>query len=117
MLYRRQQIRFVLCLLAGQLLAVSTGDTVKAEAARFWAKPAPMARQHHHAPPHPLQPQAPGYIVLRHARDTSHALQDAPQTRISTVQPFAYGWFGVAPRRHYSRHFGYYREFTQWKTR
>jgi hypothetical protein len=29
---------------------------------------------------------------------------------------YAYGYFGVAPRSHASRHFGYYRNFTQWST-
>jgi hypothetical protein len=27
---------------------------------------------------------------------------------------YAYGFFGVAPRSHASRHFGYYRNYTQW---
>ena len=29
---------------------------------------------------------------------------------------YAYGFFGVAPRSHASRHFGYYRNYTQWST-
>ena len=27
---------------------------------------------------------------------------------------YAYGWFGAAPRSHASRHFGYFRTYTQW---
>ena len=30
--------------------------------------------------------------------------------------PYAYGWFGAQPRRHWSRHFGYYREYTEWSS-
>ncbi len=31
-----------------------------------------------------------------------------------STQSYAYGWFGAAPRKHWSRHFGYYRDYTQW---
>jgi hypothetical protein len=34
-----------------------------------------------------------------------------------TAPTYAYGWFGVQPRRHWSRHFGYYRNYTQWSGR
>ena len=30
------------------------------------------------------------------------------------AQPYAYGWFGASSRQHWSRHFGYYRNYTQW---
>jgi hypothetical protein len=28
---------------------------------------------------------------------------------------YAYGWFGAHPRESWYRHFGYYRDYTQWK--
>ncbi len=30
------------------------------------------------------------------------------------TQSYSYGWFGAQPRQHWSRHFGYYRNYTQW---
>lgn len=30
---------------------------------------------------------------------------------------YAYGYFGVTPRMHASRHFGFYRDYTQWSWR
>ncbi len=30
---------------------------------------------------------------------------------------FAYGWFGVKPRRHKGVHYGYYNNYTQWSNR
>jgi hypothetical protein len=33
------------------------------------------------------------------------------------AQAYSYGWFGVKPRRHWSRHFGYYRNYTEWSAR
>ena len=33
------------------------------------------------------------------------------------VTPYAYGWFGAEPRQHCVRHFGYYRNYTQWTAR
>ncbi len=27
---------------------------------------------------------------------------------------YSYGWFGVRSRGHWSRHFGYYRNYTEW---
>ncbi len=29
--------------------------------------------------------------------------------------PYAYGWFGAQPDAKWSRHYGYYRNYTQWK--
>ena len=34
----------------------------------------------------------------------------------SRTSGYAYGFFGVAPRSHASRHFGVYRNYTQWAT-
>jgi len=59
----------------------------------------------------------PAYLVLRreespgkyhHPGHADAALYDA------RTSGYAYGWFGAAPRSHGSRHFGYYRTFTQW---
>jgi hypothetical protein len=59
----------------------------------------------------------PAYLVLRgqespgkyhHPGHADAALYDA------RASGYAYGWFGAAPRSHGSRHFGYYRTFTQW---
>lgn len=61
----------------------------------------------------------PAYLVLRrqespgkyhHPGHSDAALYDA------RTSGYAYGWFGVAPRSHASRHFGYYRTYTQWST-
>ncbi len=58
----------------------------------------------------------PGYLVLRRAEaPTNHfgrgyydaALLDA------RTHGYAYGYFGVAPRSHFSRNFGVYRIYTQ----
>ena len=59
----------------------------------------------------------PAYLVLRrhaspapnhHAGHADAAMYDA------RTSGYAYGYFGVAPRAHASRHFGYYRTYTQW---
>ena len=41
----------------------------------------------------------------------------APYQPPVDLRPYPYGWFGVSPRGHASRHFGYYRQFTQWSVR
>ena len=35
----------------------------------------------------------------------------------TTATPYAYGWFGVQPRTHAQRHFGYQRNYTEWSFR
>jgi hypothetical protein len=59
----------------------------------------------------------PAYLVLRrpespgryhHPGHADAAFYDA------RTSGYAYGWFGAAPRSHGSRHFGYYRTYTQW---
>jgi hypothetical protein len=37
--------------------------------------------------------------------------------QVLEAQPYAYGWFGVQPRRHWTRHFGYYRNYTEWSAK
>ena len=60
----------------------------------------------------------PAYLILKqptivggshHSQKPVPALKQEVQAR-----PYAYGWFGVEPRRHWSRSFGYYRNYTQW---
>jgi hypothetical protein len=59
----------------------------------------------------------PAYLVLRrHASPgqnhrPGHADAAMYDARTSG---YAYGYFGVAPRSHASRHFGYHRTYTQW---
>ena len=61
----------------------------------------------------------PTYMVLRpQAKESPHPqyYERYPgQANNVTAQGYAYGWFGAhAPRPHWSRHFGYYRNFTEW---
>ena len=51
----------------------------------------------------------PTYVTLQGA----HRGSAAPVP----VRPYAYGWFGAQPRYHCVRHFGYYRNYTQWTAR
>jgi len=67
--------------------------------------------------------QSPPYVVLRTpAVRTGHGQPAPPIGNGPVIYPvktrtYAYGWFGVQPRRHWSRHFGYYRNYTQWTRR
>ena len=67
----------------------------------------------------------PSYLILR---TPQHATSVVPHTpggyspprgyAIPVQRPtYAYGWFGAAPRQHWSRHTGYYRNYTQWSAR
>lgn len=64
----------------------------------------------------------PAYLILVAPRATPHP---APAAGAAAgygfgveANGYAYGWFGAAPRRSsMSRHFGYYRNYTQWSTR
>jgi hypothetical protein len=87
---------FVLVVVAGTVAL--TGSRADAAGVRY---PVPAVGQNRTAaPPHlTIQPGRPGYR------------QPTPATR------YAYGWFGVKPRHHSVRHFGYYRNFTQWTSR
>jgi len=62
----------------------------------------------------------PAYLMLRRAESPStHYAPGYPDAALYDVRTsgYAYGWFGAAPRAHASRHFGYYRTYTQWNTR
>ncbi len=68
-----------------------------------------------------VRAEYPTYVTLR-----TPAAQSLPQTtfgcnpgreqRVPT-QAYAYGWFGAQPRQHWSRHFGYYRNYTEWSVK
>lgn len=64
-----------------------------------------------------LRAEPPAYLLLRrvespgknhHPGHADAAMYDA------RTSGYAYGYFGAAPRSHASRHFGYYRTYTQW---
>jgi hypothetical protein len=61
----------------------------------------------------------PAYLILRRAESPGkhhhpgHADAAMYDARTSG---YAYGFFGVAPRSHASRHFGVNRIYTQWST-
>jgi hypothetical protein len=59
----------------------------------------------------------PAYLILRRpespGRHYHPGYSDAAMYDART-SGYAYGFFGVAPRSHASRHFGYYRNYTQW---
>jgi hypothetical protein len=59
----------------------------------------------------------PAYLLLRRAESPGkHYHPGAADAAMydARTSGYAYGFFGVAPRSHASRHFGYYRNFTQW---
>jgi hypothetical protein len=61
----------------------------------------------------------PAYLLLRRAESPGpyyrHGYPDAAMYDART-SGYAYGFFGVAPRSHASRHFGVYRNYTQWSS-
>jgi hypothetical protein len=63
----------------------------------------------------------PTYVVLStpHAPGGVHPSYGYWPGRAAEVQTsaYAYGWFGAPPRRHWSRHFGYYRNYREWSGR
>ena len=65
--------------------------------------------------------QQPSYLILRapvaaqphHPHGSYH-----PGYGYGVQTPtYSYGWFGARPRRQWYRHFGYYRNFTEWSAR
>ena len=65
----------------------------------------------------PASAGPPSYLLLRRAESPGKHYRpgyaDAAMYDART-SGYAYGYFGVAPRSHSSRHFGYYRNYTQW---
>jgi hypothetical protein len=63
--------------------------------------------------------EPPTYRILRrHASPAKHHHPGHPEAVMvdARASGYAYGYFGVPPRSHASRHFGYYRTYTQWST-
>lgn len=59
----------------------------------------------------------PSYLLLRDPESPGPKLQPGYPGAVSydvRSYGYAYGYFGVAPRTHCSRHFGIYRLYTQW---
>jgi hypothetical protein len=59
----------------------------------------------------------PTYKILRrHTSPGPHHQPGHPDAVLveTRANGYAYGYFGVAPRSHASRHFGFYRTYTQW---
>jgi hypothetical protein len=68
-----------------------------------------------------IEAEQPAYVLLH---TTSPPVPCRPRSELepvvpqrAAVHPYAYGWFGAAPRKHWSRHFGYYRNYTQWSAK
>ena len=62
--------------------------------------------------------ERPTYLLLRAPARTSngHAYYPGDGREVKT-QRYAYGWFGARPRKTWTRHFGYYSNYTQWSKR
>jgi hypothetical protein len=64
---------------------------------------------------------APTYLILRAptARAPHAPTHDRYPGRAAPVEThaYSYGWFGAQPRRHWSRHFGYYNHYREWSAR
>ena len=65
------------------------------------------------APPAYLVLEAPAAPIPQRPSHSGHPGREIPVA----TQAYAYGWFGVQPRQHWSRHFGYYRNYTQWSAK
>lgn len=66
-----------------------------------------------------LQAGPPAYLILRRVEAPgTHGQTGHPDTALveRRTSGYAYGFFGVMPRAHASRHFGFYRTYTQWST-
>ena len=65
---------------------------------------------------HAWQPAhcAPSAVGLAATYRAPAIVPYATISRADTAQ-YAYGWFGVQPRQHLVRQFGYYRNYTQWR--
>ena len=63
----------------------------------------------------------PSYLILRGpvASHPHHTSQGYYPGYGYAVQPhaYSYGWFGAQPTRQWTRHFGYYRNYTEWSAR
>ena len=68
-----------------------------------------------------LEASHPSYLVLRGpvAPNPHPASQGYYPGYGYAVQPqaYSYGWFGAQPTRQWTRHNGYYRNYTEWSAR
>jgi hypothetical protein len=68
-----------------------------------------------------LEPPQTQYLILhpnmvkmgKHGKRIYHPAEEVP----AVAQGYAYGWFGAAPRSHWSRHHGYYKNYVRWSVR
>ncbi|MBM4003738.1 MAG: hypothetical protein FJ295_10690 [Planctomycetes bacterium] len=63
----------------------------------------------------------PSYLILRTPKSSAsfkatHGYYPGQAQEVH-AQSYSYGWFGVSPRHHWSRHFGTSRNYTQWTRR
>jgi hypothetical protein len=61
--------------------------------------------------------EPPAYLLLRRSESPGrhhHPGHPAAAMYDARTTGYAYGFFGVPPRSHASRHFGVYRTYTQW---
>ena len=61
----------------------------------------------------------PAYLLLRRPESPAKHLQPGHPDAVgfdARTSGYAYGYFGVTPRSHAARHFGYYRTYTSWST-
>ncbi|HZN34662.1 MAG TPA: hypothetical protein VFB80_12630 [Pirellulaceae bacterium] len=59
----------------------------------------------------------PAYLLLRRAESPGrhfHAGHADAAMYDARASGYAYGYFGAAPRSHFSRHYGYYDTYKQW---
>jgi hypothetical protein len=68
-----------------------------------------------------VQATPPSYLILRGpvASSPHHTGQVRYPGYGYAVQPqtYSYGWFGAKPAKQWTRHFGYYRNYTEWSAR
>ncbi|MFV1968236.1 MAG: hypothetical protein ACC628_22665 [Pirellulaceae bacterium] len=63
----------------------------------------------------------PAYLLLRGPSSSAphhptYGYYPGHPVQVET-RAYSYGWFGVQPRRHWSRHTGYYGNFREWSAR
>ena len=67
----------------------------------------------------PASATPPTYLILRAPRaNHAHAPVYNPGHGYGVQTPaYSYGWFGTHSRPQWSRHFGFYRNYTEWSAR
>lgn len=66
------------------------------------------------------QPNTPAPYLRLAPRPSHHHHEPAAAAPVQTLPdkpPYAYGWFGPESHPQWGRHFGFYRNFTQWTRR